>query len=433
MSVTDILVDFAIASFFIAVGQLLRAKVPLVQKFFIPPSMIAGFIALALGAQGLGILPFSENIGSYASVLIILIFAGVGINGFSFNKKDFKAEIDRIGSYFSYKVLAQAIQFSLAPLFSILVISKLFPNINYGFGLLLAAGFSGGHGTAAAVGILSGIFGGLFFIKLGTKKGWTKYMKGFNQISDDLRCGLVPKNERKSMGEETISSNVLDPLAWHLAVMLIASGIGVGLSKGIYAAIGLDLPNYLMAFLTAIVMFLVFRKVGVGDYIDENVVGRISGTATDYLVFFGIASIKLAVIVKYAAPLALLLLCGIVIVVATLMFFGPAMNRGSWFERAIFVFGYSTGVFAIGFILLRIVDPENRSKTLNDTAFAAPFTTPAEMFAWSMGPMMLLNGSHWKFIGIYLVIMAACIIANIVFKWWWLKLPLDRPGVEEIG
>ena len=118
---------------------------------------------------------------------------------------------------------------------------------------------------------------------------------------------------------------------------------------------------------------------------------------------------------------------------ATLMFFGPAMNRGSWFERSIFVFGYSTGVFAIGFILLRIVDPENRSKTLNDTAFAAPFTTPAEMFAWSMGPMMLLNGSHWKFIGIYLVIMAACIIANIVFKWWWLKLPLDRPGVEEIG
>ena len=313
MSVTDILVDFAIASFFIAVGQLLRAKVPLVQKFFIPPSMIAGFIALALGAQGLGILPFSENIGSYASVLIILIFAGVGINGFSFNKKDFKAEIDRIGSYFSYKVLAQAIQFSLAPLFSILVISKLFPNIIYGFGLLLAAGFSGGHGTAAVVGtaferlgdldamdiamtcatvgILSGIFGGLFFIKLGTKKGWTKYMKGFNQISDDLRCGLVPKNERKSMGEETISSNVLDPLAWHLAVMLIASGIGVGLRKGNYAAIGLDLPNYLMAFLTAIVMFLVFRKVGVGNYIDENVVGRISGTATDYLVFFGVASI----------------------------------------------------------------------------------------------------------------------------------------------
>lgn len=152
MSVTDILVDFAIASFFIAVGQLLRAKVPLVQKFFIP----AKYDCLDLSRWQSGRRDWEpavfENYGSYASVLIILIFAGVGINGFSFNKKDFKAEIDRIGSYFSYKVLAQAIQFSLAPLFSILVISKLFPNINYGFGLLLAAGFSGGHGTAAAVG-----------------------------------------------------------------------------------------------------------------------------------------------------------------------------------------------------------------------------------------------------------------------------------------
>ena len=78
------------------------------------------------------------------------------------------------------------------------------------------------------------------------------------------------------------------------------------------------------------------------------------------------------------------------------------------------------------------MDPENLSKTLNDTAFAAPFTTPIEMFAWSMGPMMLLNGNHWKFIGLYLFVMAACVIVNIIFKWWWLKLPLDRPAEGEI-
>lgn len=454
MSAKDFLLDFAIASLFIMVGQLIRAKVSFVQKFFVPASMIAGFMALALGRQGLNILPFSEEIGSYAGVLIIVIFAAVGINGFSFSKADFKSEINRVGSYFSYKVLAQVIQFSLAPLFSIVVISKLFPKINYGFGLLLAAGFTGGHGTAAAVGstfeklgdveamdiamtcatvgILSGIFGGLFFIKLATKKGWTKYISGFQTISGDLKTGLIPKQNRKSMGAEPISSMVLDPLAWHLAILLLASGAGMLLNNWIFDVTGLDLPTYLVSFLIAIAMFLIFKKVGVSEYIDENVVNRISGTSTDYLVFFGIASIKIAVIVKYAIPLLLLLLFGMVIVVLTLMFFGPAMNRGSWFERSIFVFGYSTGVFAIGFILLRIVDPENLSKTLNDTAFAAPFTTPIEMFAWSMGPMMLLNGAHWKFIGIYLVIMAACVIVNIVFKWWWLKLPLDRPAEGEI-
>ena len=79
-------------------------------------------------------------------------------------------------------------------------------------------------------------------------------------------------------------------------------------------------------------------------------------------------------IIDTIVPLLVLLLFGIFIVVITLLYFGPAMNKGSWFERALFVFGYSTGVFAIGFILLRIVDPENKSLTLNDTAFACIFT-----------------------------------------------------------
>ena len=209
MSVTDFLLDFALASLFIAIGQLIRAKVQVVQKFFVPASMLGGFLALALGSQGLNVIHFSDGAGSYAGKLIILIFAAVGINGWKINKNDIKAEFNRVGSYLSYKILAQTIQFSLAPLFSILVISKLFPQINYGFGLLLASGFSGGHGTAAAVGstfarlgdtdamdiamtcatvgILAGIFGGLFFIKLGTKYGWTKYMKGFQFISGELK------------------------------------------------------------------------------------------------------------------------------------------------------------------------------------------------------------------------------------------------------
>lgn len=123
---------------------------------------------------------------------------------FPLTRADFKAEVDRIGSYFSYKVLAQTIQFSLA------------------------AGFSGGYGTAAAVG-------------------------------STFKTGLIPADVRKSIGQETVSS-----------------------------------------------IFLVFKKAGVGNYIDENVISRISGTATDYLVFFGIASIKIPVIVRYAVPLDML-------------------------------------------------------------------------------------------------------------------------------
>lgn len=453
MTVTSFLLDFAIASVFILIGQLIRAKVGFVQRYFVPASMIAGFIALALGSQGANIIPFSKNIGSYAGMLILIVFSSVGLSGFAFSHTSFKKELDRVGSYFSFKVLAQAIQFALAPLFSILVISSLFPQINYGFGLCLAAGFSGGHGTAAAVGsvfakegftdgtdiamtcatvgILAGVFGGLFFIKMGTKRGWTKYIQDFSYISGDLKTGLVSHENRKEMAKETVSSMVLDPLAFHFAMLLVASGVGVVLNKWILETFNLELPNYLLAFIFAFVMFLCFKKTGVSEYIDSNIFNRISGAATDYLVFFGIASIKIAIIVKYAVPLLLLLLFGMAIVVATLLYFGAGMNKGSWFERSIFVYGYATGVFAIGFILLRIVDPENKSKTLNDTALAGPLTTPFEMFGWAAGPVMLLNGQHWTFIAIYVALTIGCVVCNKMFGWWWLKEPLNRPAVEE--
>ena len=322
-----------------------------------------------------------------------------------------------------------------------------------GFGILLAAGFFGGHGTAAAVGstfsrlgfadandiamtfatagILTGVLGGLIFIKIATKRGWTKYIKDFSDISDDMRTGLIPEKDRESMGKNTISSVALDPLAFHLALLLLASGLGQLAYNWIYSSTGLDLPTYLLAFLIALALFYICKATGIGKYIDEDVISRISGTATDYLVFFGIASINLSVIVKYAVPLLMLLVFGIFIVVINLLYFGPAMNRGSWFERSIFVYGYTTGVFAIGMILLRIVDKDNRSKTLNDTALTGALTTPPEVFAWGFGPAMLLHGQHWTFVAIYTALLIACIVVSVLFKWWWRKLPLDRPSEEE--
>lgn len=142
MTVTNFLIDFFIASVFILIGQLLRSKVGFIQKFFMPSAMVAGLLALAV--RYTGILPFSKGLGSYPGTLIILIFAAIGLQGFTIHKNDMKKEVARLGSYFCYKTLAQAIQFSLPVIFSIVVISQLFPDINYSFGLLLASGFSGG-------------------------------------------------------------------------------------------------------------------------------------------------------------------------------------------------------------------------------------------------------------------------------------------------
>ena len=118
MSVNDFLLDFAVASVFILLGQLIRAKVKFVQRFFIPASMLAGFMGLTVRYLLPELLPVSGSIGSYPTMLIMIIFASVGINGFSMGKGGSSGEVARMSSYLSYKMVAQVIQYGLVPAFS---------------------------------------------------------------------------------------------------------------------------------------------------------------------------------------------------------------------------------------------------------------------------------------------------------------------------
>lgn len=442
MSVYDLLIDFAIASILILAGQLIRAKVPVFQKFFVPASMIAGFIGLALGSQGLSILPFSSSIGSYAGVLIILVFTIVGVNGFEMGgNKGAREEVKRVVSFNMYRFVIFFIQFIIPIAVTLTIIKAIAPQVNQGIGILLAAGFTGGHGTAAAcgatfaelgwpeatdlgmtfatIGILTGIFGGLAFIKWGTSRGHTSYIKDFKFISGDLKTGLVARENRTSIGEETISPVSLDTLCFHLAIVAGIAGLGYYLNShviGVYVLRGI--PDFTIAYLIALIFFFSLRKTPVYNYIDKGINQKISGTATDYLVFFGIASIKITVIVEYAVPLVILTIAGLLCVFLTVIPLGFLMNKDSWLERSLFCYGYCTGVFAIGFVLLRIVDPENKSKTVEDVAMT-PFANFLEIAFWSMIPAALIAGKGWIVVGIVSAAFVASLAVSIIGKMWY--------------
>ncbi len=454
MSVYTLMQDFAIAGAFILIGQFLRAKIPLLQKLFLPASLIAGFLGMLLGPNGLNVIPFSDQIGSYSSALIMFIFVAIGLKGIKFSSKGLRGEGERAGSYVCYRLLAQALQLSLPIIFSILVISTIEPDINYGFGLLVAAGFFGGHGTAASVGatfaelgwtdatdlamtsatvgLLTGIIGGLIFIHWATKKGYTHYIKDFAYISGDLRTSLFSKENRPVAAHETVSNTSLNSLCFHFSMMLIPMALGYYLNKTFVKPI-ISIPAYIVSFVVAILMYFLLGKgeTGVYKYIDKRYFSHISGTATDFLVFFGITTTRVPVIIKYALPFGLLMLFGILLCVFTMRILGPTMNNESWFERCLFAWGAYTGVVATGFVLLRIVDPDNKSKTLNDVAITTPLCTLVELFAWGFGPLMLLSGQHWLFAGVYLLEAVVLLSAARICKFWYPKVPLsERKAVE---
>lgn len=456
MNVYNFLLDFAVASALILVGQLLRAKVRFFQRFFIPASMIAGFIGLLLGSHFLGKLtggisiPWSGLQGSYAGCLIIIVFTVVGLNGFETGAgKDIgKDTAERVLSVSLYRFTAFFIQIAVGVFLTLTVVKIFAPDINDGFGLLMASGFTGGHGTAAAVGstfadlgwpeatdlgmtfatigILSGVFGGLAFIKWGTKKGLTGYIKDFKYVDGDLKTGLVSAENLRPMGNDTISSVSLDTLCYHLSLVLVLAGGGYALNKYVFSRFLKGIPDFTAAYLLALIFFLLFRKSGVYAHMDTRVNTRISGTATDYLVFFGIATISVPVILEYWLPLLVCTVGGWLCVYLSVLPLGYRMIKKSWFEHSIFCYGYLTGVFAIGFVLLRILDPENKSKTLDSIAMT-PWPNFAEIFVWSLVPAALLSGQGWLVFGIFAAATVTPIVLAFVFKVWY-REPMDQRG-----
>ena len=419
----SMLIDFTIAAIFLFLAKLLREKIKILQSLFIPVSLLAGFLALIAGKNGLKLITFSGQAGSYSGMLIIAVFVSLGLRGFNFSKGGMKENFDRIGSYYCLRNIGWCFQYSFPILFSVLLLGILEPDLNPAFGMLIPAGFQGGHGTAAAlgntlgglgweaandlgmtsatIGILTGIFGGIALIKLGTMKGYTKFVKDFTQLPDDMRTGLIEEGKRPALGEETVSPMAIDPLAWHLMLILIPTGLGYLLTNYLQGVTGLGLPSFSIGFL-----------------VDNRIISRMGSCCTDFLVFFGVATINVPVVLEYIVPFSLLMLFGIVWVVIHFTVIAPRLLKQEWFERGMYVYGYSTGVTAIGMALLRIVDPENKSCTLDDAAIVTPIESIIEVFALAYVPVACVQGNWVMGVAPILIYMAGLIVVSILFKWW---------------
>ena len=392
------LLDYCLISILLLLGHLLRSQWRLLQYIYLPSSIIAGFLGLIGGDQFLAILPFDHqesgelSLAAYPSLLISILFATLFMGG---SKEPLRVRemLNRAGDTFFYNLASEVGQYAIALLFGLAVLAPLFPELNPGFSLLLPAAFVGGHGTVTAmaqpllangwsealtigytfatVGMLSGIVGGMLLVNLGAKRGWTRLVGAADQLPESLRKGFVPVDERRSVGQETVSPIALDPLAWHIALVLTAYGIAqFAHAYLLEASDNLAFPLFALALLAGAALQKGLDAVGLGGYVDRSLMERIGSTLSDYLVAFGVASISMRVVVDHAVPLLIMSVLGIVYSAALPWLLGRRMFRNFWFERSLFVYGWNTGTVGIGIALLRVVDPRQRSRTLADFGFA---------------------------------------------------------------
>lgn len=427
----DLLYDFAIMSALMLVAKIIRVKVKVIQDFYIPTALIAGFLGLLLGKQFLNVLPFSGEIGNYSGILIAILFGSMFLG--NKKKESFRTMLSSVGDTFFVNGAAEIGQYGVFVLIGVIILPILFPGIHEAFGMMLPSGFIGGHGTAAAVGtvvaeagwsagtsvgqtfatigLLSGIVGGVILINIGARKGYTKVIKEVKSLPEEMKTGLVPEEKRISLGDATVNSMSIEPLTWHLGLVLVAVGLAYLTNTWLKVLFPqVSFPVYGLALLCSIALQAILKTLKMEDYVDKRVITHIGSSSTDYLVAFGVASINISIVLQYWLPIVLLSVLGLVFVVLWHFVVSKRFFKTYWYERGLYIFGMSTGVLATGVILLRILDPEFESGVLEDFGFAWIFLSIVDMLVVSLTPMLVLNGMG-VVCGISLVIIASVFLA----------------------
>lgn len=430
-------VDIGIISSLLLIGKLMRVKIKWVQQLFIPPSLLAGFIGLALGPHGLDVLPLSSQTGTYAGILIAFIFGALPLTS-----QKTKGDNKEIGAMWVYSQAGMLLQWAFGALLGLLVLNQIWP-LSPAFGITMPSGYCGGHGTAAAIGqafsnlgqdeiltlamtaatfgIVGSVILGLIFVKWGARKKHTTYLADYNDLPQELRTGLLPQEKRESMGESTCSSISIDSLTFNLAIICLIALGGYGISKlAAHFMPGFELPVFSCAFVVGILAKKLLDRTRASESICPQTVGHISGAMTDFLVAFGISSIKLSVVVEYIVPLAILLLSGLAFTLIYVFIMARKLMKECWFEKALFTWGWFTGTMAMGIALLRVVDPKMKSRCLDSYALAYLFIAPVEIALITFAPVAFVNGYGLVFAGICLV-AGLSVISVAYFKKWFIR------------
>lgn len=438
-SAWSIIIDFGIVSVLLLIGKLMRAKVGFIQRWFLPPSLIAGFIALLCGPEVFGIIPLDPGqCGTYSAILIALVFSCIPLT----SQKREKQGRSSVGRMWAYSNAGMLFQWALGGALGIWVFSFFWPGTE-SIGIAMPAGFCGGHGTAAAMGDAFAAFGvddiqslamtcatagiiaavviGLAMIKWGTNHQKTVFLKKYSDLPDELRTGIMPKDKRDSIGEASFSAISLDSMTFNLGVIFAVAAGGYGISKLIAHFWPLiSVPSFISAFLVGLLVRLIFDKTGASEHICPKTVGHLSGAFTDFLVAFGVASIRLTVLWKLILPLTIMIVIGLVFTFLYVIIIGKMISKDYWYERSVFTWGWFTGTLSMSIALLRIIDPDMKTGTLDDYAYAYIYVAPVEMALICLAPVAFVTG----FGGLYIILCLAGGVATLIaagFKGWLTK------------
>jgi glutamate:Na+ symporter, ESS family len=368
----SVFLDFAWLGLLLILGTILRKKVRLFQRYLMPANLLAGVAGLLIGMNGLGLIDLtSDRLGVYVYHLLALLFIALGLRA---PKRNLGLSSVKFGLIFISSYLVQAI---VGLGLTFILIYTIMPDLFAGIGLLppLAFGMNPGIAfsigqnweqfgfdsggivglTFAAFGFIAAYTVGIWLVRTGIRNGEAAYVKSEDELSEDIRTGLIEHPLPNDMEKITTSSESIESFTFHIGLIggvYVATYGALKVMEGGLVWIGAEQEittlwsfHFIAAAIIAIAVRRVLDGVNVSRYIDDTTMTRCSNLFMDFMIVASVAAISFLVVAMYWLPL---LLISVSVILATWVII-RLMTSGAFakfkLERFAAIFGNMTGPF----------------------------------------------------------------------------------------
>ncbi len=370
-------------------ARLIKRRTSLLQRYFIPSSIVGGVLLLILGPQAFGAVPtdIASFLGALPALLINIVFAGLFI-GKPIPKPS--QVWKQAGSMIAFGNTIAWGMYVIALLLVLVLLGPVF-GAPPAFGTLLEISYSGGHGTAAGlaptfaemgwpeatdiamglatISIVSAVILGIIIINIHNRR--------IGRVLDRASMKLQQRHMIKNGYSLTHLTRSLEtnPRQHVAAIACIVLAILFGwlllegmiwMERSLFGGqvaiqIFPHMPLFTFVMFGGLLVQLLLSMLKLDQRVPTGVIYAYSSIALDLLIITAIGTISLGVIAHNVASFVLLAIVGIVWVLVAFFVLAPRIFRRHWFEYGMTDLGQALGTTATGLLLNRLADPLNRT------------------------------------------------------------------------
>jgi ESS family glutamate:Na+ symporter len=442
------LITLALAIILVFMGNILGKVFPVLKRFSLPGAVLGGIIALLLGPQIAGVDEnlkdievgaVYEQLADFPGIFINLVFACLMLGRRFDSPKEIwtrarpQVIMGHIYAWGQYVVGLVIVLLVLVPMFDISELA----------GAVIAIGFQGGHGTAAGlgenfsalgfeqgeafamavatVGILSGVILGPILANILVKR----YKLGGEE---PVKENVQNKNNDADLPQVLKPNPLTGRLTVHLGLVCLVVVAGWSVLQAFnsleYSIRGENAKQYITDFIPLFSVVLVIgmavqailQSLSWDRLFDRALFEKISSFALDMVIFAALATLSLEVISSNWQ--SLLILCAAGLGWNLLVFFslGRYIYRKPWHAYGVGDLGGGTATTASGILLIKVVDPDNKTDAMDSYADKQPFYEPIMggglVTAFALPTVATLGA------GVSLAITGTILTAWLVLAWW---------------